>query len=393
VRVILAHKIALNPTRSQLGLLLSAVGTARFAYNWALTEWKRQYSEGGKPSEAALRRQLNAIKRDEYPWMLDVPKSVVQQAIKNLGKAFSLFFKKRNRYPKYKRKGRHDSARFDNGPGSFMLDGKRIRLPVIGWVKMRECLRFDGRPISATVSRTADRWFVSIQVEFEVNPLAGENQAAVGVDFGLHRFAMLSTREMIEAPKPLKRLLAKLRRLSKSLSRKVKDSSNWYKARRQIARLHARIANIRQDFLHKFTTDLVRKYGHIGIEDLNVSGMMRNHKLARAISDVGWYGARRMLGYKCLLYGAELHVYNRWFASSKTCSCCGVVNKGLRLKDRTWKCDGCGTTHDRDVNAAINLKPTAASCAVSACGADSSGRGLMPKVKLSAAKQEPSCIT
>jgi putative transposase len=377
----------LRPTVKQTALLLRAVGTARFAFNYALAEWQRQYAAGEKPNEAKLRRELNAIKHEKFPWMAEVPKAVVQQAIKNLGRAFTNFFKKRAKYPRFKKRGQHDSARFDNGPGTFTFDDKRIKLPVIGWIKTREALRFNGKPLSATVNRVADRWFVSIPVELEITPAARENQAAVGVDFGLKRFATLSTGEVVEAPKLLQKLLGKLRRLSRSLSRKKRGSANRRKAQQRLARLHARIANARQDFIHKFTTDLVRRFSTIGVEDLNIRGMLRNHCLARAIADVSWSEARRQLGYKSVLTGTELVIHDRWFASSKTCSACGLVLDELPLSVREWTCE-CGAVHDRDLNAAKNLEPTAASCAVAACGAEGSGPTRKLRAKPAAVKQE-----
>ena len=387
MRVVLTHKIALDPTTAQLALLVRAVGTARFAFNWALAEWQRQRTAGEKPNEVRLRRQLNAVKHEVFPWMSKVPKSIVHQAIKNLGTAFTNFFKKRAKYPRFKKRGQRDSARFDNGPGTFSFDGTCVKLPVIGWIKTREALRFDGKPLSATVSRIADRWFVSVPVEIEISPPARKNQAAVGVDFGLHTFATLSTGEKIEAPKPLRRLLDKLKRLSRSLSRKKKGSANRKKAQQRLAKLHTRIANIRQDFLHKFTTGLTRRFSVIGIEDLNVRGMLRNHCLAQAIADVGWSEARRQLAYKCTLNVADLVVYDRWFASSKTCSACGLVLDRLPLSMREWTCE-CGAVHDRDLNAAKNLKPTAASCAVAVCGEEGSGPKRKPRTKPASVKQE-----
>ena len=392
MRIVLTHKIALVPTVDQSVLLARAVGTSRFAFNWALAEWKRQYAAGEKANEVKLRRELNAIKREAFPWMLEVPKSVVQQAIKNLGTAFTNFFKKRAKYPRFKKRGQHDSARFDNGPGTFLFDGKRIKLPIIGWIKTREALRFNGKPLSATVSRVANRWFVSIPVEVDITPPVRENQAAVGVDFGIYTFAALSTGEMVKAPNPLRKMICKLKRLSRSLSRKKKGSANRKKAQQRLARLHARIANIRNDFLHKFTTDLVRRFSLIGIEDLNVQGMLSNHRLARSIADVSWSEARRQIEYKCLLAEAELVVHNRWFASSKTCSDCGHVLEALPLSIREWCCPKCGVVHDRDMNAAINLKPTAVSCTAVACGEEGSGPKRKPRAKPASVKQESTCI-
>jgi len=225
--VIVAHKIALNPTTDQAVYFARACGVARFAFNWALAEWQRQYKEGGKPSEGALRRQLNSIKRSEFPWMLEVTKVAPQQAIKNLGSAFKRFFEGKGKYPKFKKKGVRDSFRAENGPETFAFDGKRIRLPVAGWVRMREALRFNGKILSATVSRVADRWFVSVTVEVAHQVPVRENQvAAGGVDLGVKALATMSDGGTVEGPKALRSNLKRLRRLSRSLSRKVKGSAN-----------------------------------------------------------------------------------------------------------------------------------------------------------------------
>jgi putative transposase len=386
--MILAHKIALDPNVEQAVYFARACGTARFAWNWALSEWQRQYKEGGKPSEAALRKQLNTAKREQFPWMLEVTKVAPQQAIKNLGAAFKRFFEGKAKYPRFKKKGIHDSFRAENGPGTFAFDEKLIKLPVVGWVKMREILRLEGKILSATVSRVADRWFVSVTVEVAHQVPARENQAVGGVDLGVKALATMSDGGAVEGPKALRSNLKKLRRLSRSLSRKVKGSANRRKAKAKIARLHARISNIRKDGLHKLTTELVNRFAVIGIEDLNVKGMMANGKLSRAVADMGFHEFRRQLGYKAAMAGTRIVVADRWSPSSKTCSDCGHVVPTLPLSVRHWVCPACGSVHDRDRNAAINLMNIAASSAVTACGAGSSDGGLAPVVKLSAMKQE-----
>lgn len=327
--MIIAHKIALDPNNVQATYFARAAGTARFAYNWALAEWKRQYEAWKldnslpKPSQAALRRQLNAIKREQFPWMLEVTKNAPQMAIIQLGDAFKNFFAGRSRYPQFRKKGVHD--RFTLTNDQFSIDGSRIRIPNLGWVRMCEPLRFTGKIMSATVSRVADRWFVSITVDTQNDlPLPkAENQGAVGVDLGVSALATLSTGETITGPKPHKALLNRLRRLSRSLSRKQKGSANRKKAKAKLARLHARIANIRADALHKLTSDLTSRFRTIGIEDLNVRGMVKNRHLSRSIADMGFFEFRRQLEYKSLRRGGQVVVAERFFASSKTCSACG----------------------------------------------------------------------
>lgn len=393
--MIIAHKIALDPNNAQATYFARAAGTARFAYNWALAEWQRQYAAWKqdnslpKPSQAALRRQLNAIKREQFPWMLEVTKNAPQMAIIQLGEAFKNFFAGRAKYPKFRKKGVHD--RFTLTNDQFSIDGSCIRIPHLGWVRMRESLRFAGKIMSATISRVADRWFVSIAVDTEDPPKRrAENQGAVGVDLGVAALATLSTGETITGPKPHKALLDRLRRLSRSLSRKQKGSSNRRKAKAKLARLHARIANIRSDALHKLTTEITRRFHTIGIEDLNVRGMAKNRHLARSIADMGFFEFRRQLEYKATMRGGVVAVADRWFASSKTCSACGSVQEAMPLSVRQWICPDCGTRHDRDLNAAINLKNMAVSSTVSACGEEGAGRARKSTVKPASMKQEAS---
>lgn len=386
--MILAHKIALDPNAEQRLYFARAAGTARYAWNWALKEWKRQYKAGEKPTEVSLRRQLNAIKRAQLPWMYDVSKAVVQESIIDLGTAFRAFFEKRGRYPRRKYKDDRASFCAANEAGTFRTDGKRIKLPVIGWVKMRETVRFCGPLKRATVSCEAGRWFVSLMVETDdvwaVKQLCG----VVGVDLGVSAFATLSTGEVIEGPKAHEVALKRLRRANKALARKRRGSHNFRKAKARLARVHRRIGAIRRDATHKLTTRLAKSYKVIGIEDLNVRGMASNRHLARSIMDGGFFEFRRQVDYKTRLYGSRLIVANRWYPSSKTCSCCGVVKETLALAERTFRCDDCNFEAPRDVNAALNLARLAASSAVSACGEGRSGTKRKPRVKRPSVKQE-----
>jgi putative transposase len=252
--------------------------------------------------------------------MLEVTKNAPQMAIIQLGAAFKNFFAGRAKYPQFKKKGKsRDSFTLTND--QFSLDACRIRIPNLGLVRMRETLRFSGKILSATLSRTADLWFASITVDTDSNHLPpAESQGVVGVDLGVSALATLSTGEVVTGAKPHKALLSRLQRLSRSLSRKVKGSANHHQAKRKLAKLHARIANIRKDTLHQLTTDLTRHFTLIGIEDLNVSGMVKNRHLSRAISDMGFFEFRRQLAYKADIRGAVVVVADRFFASSKTCS-------------------------------------------------------------------------
>ena len=390
------HKIKLDPTQEQAIYFARACGVARFAFNWALAEWKTEYEAGGQPNEAALRKRLNAIKATEFPWMSEVTKVAPQNAIKNVGVAFQNFFRRVKQggkpgYPRFKRKGVHDAFRADNGPkdassNAVECDGKTIKLPRCGAVRMREHLRFTGRTLAATVSKQADGWYVAILVD-TADCLSGPlHRGTVGVDLGIKELATLSTGEVIPSLKPHRAAHARLVRLSRSLSRKQKGSSNRAKAKTKLAKLHKRIADIRTDALHKLTTKLATEFDTIAIEDLNVAGMLRNRCLARSIADAGFSEFRRQLEYKAVMTGAHVHVVDRFFPSSKTCHSCGTIHP-MKLSDRVMVCD-CGMVLDRDLNAAMNLKQHAASSAVSACGEESSGSGRKTGTKLASMKQE-----
>jgi len=375
------HKIKLNPNKSQEQYFAQACGVARHAYNWALAEWKRQYEAGEKPSEMSLRKQYNAVKSVDFPWALDVTKCAPQQAIKNVGTAFRNFFRnikqgKKTGYPKFKKKGHRDSFRADNGPqkkgeSSVKVDGKKIKLPKIGWIRMREEVRFSGSIQSTTVSKMADGWYVSVLVETEDRLQAKNDKGAVGVDLGVKTLAVLSDGTDVKGEKSQKKFLNRLRRLNKSLSRKKKGSANFKKAKTKLSKLHKRIADIREDSLHKLSNKLATEYSVIGIEDLNVKGMVKNRCLARSISDQGFGKLRAMIEYKAVMTGSTVIVVDRWFPSSKTCHVCGTIHD-LKLSDRVMNCD-CGNVIDRDLNAAINLRNYAVSSTVSACGVSSSG--------------------
>lgn len=377
--MLLAHKIALNPNNVQATHLARAAGIARFAYNWGLAEWTKQYQAHvadtaiPAPSEGAIGRRLNAIKRTEFPWMLTVTKNAPQMAIRQLGTAFKNFFAKRAKFPTFRKKGNTD--RFSITNDKFKVEGKKIRIPVLGWVRMRESVRFNGKIMSATVSRYSNRWYVSILVEIVPRDSTGsaENQGAVGVDLGITALATLSTGEVIAGPRSLKRSLSKLQRADRNLSRKQKGSANREKARRKLAKVHARICNLRNEAHHCLSTSLCRRFSLIGLENLNVRGLVKNRSLSRAISDAGWYALRMQIEYKAAMHGGMVHIASRFFASSKICSNCGEKRKSLSLSIREWTCENCGEKHDRDINAAKNLRNLAVGSTVSVCGEKGSG--------------------
>ena len=377
--MLLAHKIELKPNNKQATYFAKGCGVSRFAYNWALSNWKELYEKGEKPNEAGLRKKLNNIKANDFPWMLEVTKSAPQQAIKDLGQAFSRFFKKLAGYPKFKKKDKHDSFRIDNGPtivgaDAIQIIDNKIKVPKLGWIKMTEKLRFKGQIKSVVISKKADRWFASISVETSSLLKARKNQGVVGIDLGVKSLAVSSRGEVFKGAKPHTQKLMRLKRLSRGLSRKKKSSNNFKKAALRLARLHLDIANIRRDYLHKATTNTVLSYDKIGIENLNVKGISSNRKLARHILDQSFYEFRRQLEYKADWYGSKITVAPRFYPSSKLCHVCNWKNEKLELKTRSWTCDECNTYHDRDYNAAKNLELlcTVSSTGTNACGVGSS---------------------
>lgn len=356
MKIILGEKIRVYPNKQQEQMLRQAVGASRFAYNWALEMWQTLYRDGQKPNAGMLNRGLNEIKKEYFPWMYDLPKRVVQEAILNLGNAFDRFFKGIGKYPQFKKRKGRQSARLDNGETTINIEGDRVSLPKLKNLRLAHAPRRVGIFLRAVVSLEAhDIWHVSFTVETEVAPMICENQAVVGVDLGIKSAAVLSNGVRFENPKLLRKNLRKLKRFSRSLSRKKKGGENFKKAARQVSRLHWRIANQRRDFIHKLTYYLVKNFAVICIEDLNVSGMMKNERLARAIGEIGFHEIRCQLGYKSEWNGRRLVVADRFFPSTKLCHKTGALNENLSLSDREINCV-CGETHDRDFNASLNLE-------------------------------------
>lgn len=372
---ILSHKIRLKPTDEQVIYFRRACGVKRFAYNWALDESKRHYDETGKSlSGYDLCKRLNAVKRKNFPWMYEVTKWAPQKACYQFADAMSNFFAKRAKFPRLKKRGRCRESFFFSFPS---VDNKQIKVPNLGAVKMTQSVRFPGRLLSATISETANRWFASIQVELSdayIYSHICETQAVCGVDLGVIDLAVLDNGIRYIAPRSYRKKEKKIKRLQRQLSRKRKGGKNRAKARRRLSVQNWRVANVRRDFAHKLTTRLVRDYRIIGIEDLSVSGMLKNGRLSKSIQDAGFFDVRRQLNYKSKLSGSILVVADRFYPSTKKCSLCGKIAE-LSLSDRTWTCNSCCVVHDRDVNAAINLKKLAVrqTDSLNACGVESSG--------------------
>jgi len=365
--VLRAFKTELDLNNKQKTACMKHAGTARFAYNWGLERKKAAFASGEKtPSAIDLHRELNALKKTEFSWMYEVSKCAPQQALRDLDQAFAHFFRR----VKEKKSGKRVKVGFPrfkskkNGSGSFRLTGtirvfdKAIQLPRLGLLRLKErgYLPVVGVHIlNATVSEKAGRWFVSLQVEMEIpDPIMDEKPVA-GVDLGINRMAQVSDGMYFENPRALKKALTKLKRLQRVVSRRRKGSANRQKAVRRLAKAHLRVANIRKDALHQATTWLAKTKSAIVLENLNVSGMMKNHHLAQAIADVGMHEFRRQLQYKGQWYGCEVFLADRFFPSTKRCSQCGN-EKELSLAERVYSCEVCGQVMDRDLNAAINLE-------------------------------------
>src|SRR5438876_6072176 len=356
--MIKAHKIRLHPTEEQKVYFAKAAGTTRFVWNWALAEWNRQDEAGEKPTAFKLKKQFNEIRREQFPWTWEVTKNASDQPFLDLGKAFTAFFEGKQGHPTFKsKKGSKTSFYLAND--QFELGDHRIWIPKLGWVNMAEHLRLQGKVTGARLTRTADWWFVSIQVEMP-DEKPDPCPSAVGIDVGLNRLATLSTSEGFENQAFLKTALKQLRQANKRLHRRVKGSKNREQARRQVARLHYRITCLRDDVLHKLTTRLASCYGIIGIEDLNLKGLLKNRRLSRAFSDAALGKLMNLLDTKVQQRGGQIIIVGRFFPSSKTCHACRWKWEDMQLSDRIFICQNlkCAYHHfeqDRDHNASLNI--------------------------------------
>ena len=348
-----AYRYELKPNKTQQRLLKKHAGCARFAWNWGLSERKELYEKEKRNTNAIeLHRRLNSLKQTDYSWMYEVSKCAPQEAIRDLDRAFKNFFEGRAKHPKYKKKGFHDSFRLT---GTIKVSEKHVQLPRFRKIRLKEKPEVGGQILSATVSREADRWYVSLTVKEEISEPEPLYTEPVGADLGLLDYMVFSDGEKIKPPKSLEKKLQKLKRLSKQHSRKQKGSNNRRKSALKLAKLHRKIKNERRDFLHKLTTRLAKTKSAIVMEDLSVQNMIKNRHLSRHIADAGWGEFRRMLEYKTKWYGSKLVIAPRFYPSSKKCSKCGYELPELRLSTREWKCPYCNAYHDRDINAAKNL--------------------------------------
>jgi putative transposase len=378
------YKYRFYPTPEQEDLLGRTFGCVRAVYNRGLAISEAAYrAKQKRPKFKDLCAQLPTWKQ-EWPWLAEVSSVPVQQALRHLEAAYSRFFKRLGRKPTYKTKRGHQSASFMKTAFQFK-NGEVWLAKMASPLAIRWSRALPGEPTSLTISRDpAGRWFVSFQGTVPPQAAPEPVNESVGVDLGLVDLVVPSQGERIKAPKYLTKRLARLRRAQRALARKQKGSRNREQARRAVARLHARVADQRRDFLHKTSTRLIRENQVVCIEDLDVRALART-RLARAIHDAGWGELRRQLVYKAEWYGREVSVIDRWFPSTRACSACGVIGDKLSLSVRSWECAGCGARHDRDENAALNIE--AAGLAVSACGGDV--RRGMQASRAAPAKQEP----
>ena len=390
--ITIAHRIQLMPNNKQKTYFRKAIGCARFAYNWGLAEWQRRYKEGERGFNGRkLRDDFNAIRKEQFPWTYEVTKCATMHAFEYLQTAFDNFFAHRANYPKVHKKkegtgsfylGALDAAIRDyhkglnhlkNVPHNVSGKFQYINIPKLGYVKMSERLRFNGKILGIKVSQDGDKFFASIQMQIteeeyrRTHPLADtDKHGAVGIDFGLYEAMTLSDGIAIRNPRVIHKHQRKITRLSRQLSKRqhaktkqerlqgVKRSNNYIKLSRRLCKEHRHVAAIRRDFSQKLTTILTTHYKVICIEDLNVKVMQRG-KLARSVSDVAFGELRRQIEYKAAMNGVTVTIADRFYPSSKICSCCGTKKDGLTLDDRKFVCPECGRTINRDLNAALNL--------------------------------------
>jgi putative transposase len=360
--MLLSFKTALIPNNKQETLFRKASGVARHAYNWAnatiqdVLELRKDDKSIKIPSAIDLHKKLVETVKSQYDWYYQVNKNVPQKALADLRQAWDRCFKKKSKQPRFKKKGQRDSFYLESGTKAKPLiknDGKRVKLPSMGWVRLAEPLPVT-KIHNCVISRQADRWFIAIKYEIE-HPTVDNERPTVGVDIGIKELAVTSTGKVFSNPKAYRRMSKRLKRSQRRVSKKVKGSKNRAKAVKKLAKIHAKVSNIRKDSIHKLTHYLAKNHSVIKIEDLHVKAFLKNHKLAGAIADCGMYEFRRQLEYKTEKFSSKLILVDRMFPSSQICSNCGQHRHRMPLKNRTYICPECGYIEDRDLNAAKNI--------------------------------------
>jgi len=363
MKILRAYKTELDPTNKQCSYFRRCAGAARFVFNWALADRKRRYEEEKLNTNIyEQKRRFNAWKREGASWLYGVPYTLQEQEFRNVDTAFQNFFRRVKKgekpgHPKFKKRSGRKCFQLR---GSIHVETGQVKLPRIGWVRIkeREYLPINGvKILSATLSEYAGRWYVSLQVEEKIKEPINESTLIIGADLGIKTLVVLSNGKTFDNPHALREAEKNLARLQRELSRRKKGSANREKTKIKLQRQHAKVSNIRKHVLnqisHYVTKDL--KPGRIVLENLNVSGMMKNHCLAKAIADASFAELKRQIEYKAEWNGIEVILADRWYASSKACSGCGCIKDDLTLADREYHCEHCGLEIDRDLNAAINL--------------------------------------
>lgn len=355
-----AYKFRMYPNKEQEELFLKHIGACRFTYNWALENKIKSYeTEGKSVSRFTLNNMLPDLKK-EHGWLKEINSQSLQGATLNLENAFTKFFREKTGFPKFK--SRKNPIQSFSVPQHYKVDfeNNRIRIPKIGWVKTKIHRRYEGIEKTATVSKSfTGKFYISILVDderdFPKKEILNDN-STVGVDVGITDFAVLSNGEKFDNPKYLKNSMQRMKVLQKRLSRKQKGSKNREKAKLAVAKLHERISNQRNDFQHKLSSKIISENQAVALETLNINGMLKNHSLAQHIGDASWGSFVTKLEYKAEWYGKTILRIGQFEPSTKICNVCGHYNKKIKLADREWDCPDCKSKHDRDINAAINIK-------------------------------------